>query len=186
MQEVYDRIKITITGTRPLLMHAIPPNFGEKKNTRGVQPNPKEEAEAALYKDKDGTIIIPSLNILSSLRKAAGDYKIPGKARKTFRDLIFSGIQITPTYIPLNCNGTNPNEAWQIDLQPVNIQRNKIVRARPRFDEWGLSFRIDIVDNLIQPKVLQDMLESSGRFIGLCDYRPLFGLFKVDRFNKIG
>lgn len=181
----FDKINVTITGTRPLLMHAIPPDFGEKKNTRGAVPIPKEEAEKSLYKDKNGIIAIPSLNILSTLRKAATDYKIPGKARKTFRDLIFSGIQIIPPYIPLSCNGTNPDKAWVIDLQPVNIQRAKIIRARPRFDEWSLNFQIEITDSLIQLKVLQDILESAGRFIGLCDYRPLFGLFKVDKFEKV-
>jgi len=180
-----EKIDVTITGTRPLLMHAIPKDFGQKKVGRGAQPDPKEDAEAAMYRDKDGKIAIPSINLLSSLRKAATDYKVPGKARKTFRDLIFSGVQFASAYIPLNCNGTKPEKAWEIDLQPVNIQRAKIIRARPRFDEWSLSFQMEIVDDLIQPKVLQDMLESAGRFIGLCDYRPLFGLFKVDKFEVV-
>ena len=185
MVETHERIQVKITGTRPLLMHAIPKDFGQKKTGRGVQPDPKTDAESAMYRDREGKIAIPSLNLLSCLRKAAGDYKIPGKSRKTFRDLIFSGIQITSVYIPLDCNGTDPEKAWEIDLMPVNIQRAKILRARPRFDEWSMEFEIEIVDPLVQPEVLKEMLESAGRFIGLCDYRPLFGLFRVEEFEVI-
>ena len=180
-----ERINVTITGTRPLLMHAIPKDFGQKKPGRGEKPDATEDAKAALYRDKDGVIAVPSLNLLSCLRRAAVDYKVPGKGKKTFKDLVLSGVQFVSTHIPLSCNGTNPEEAWEVDLMPVNVQRAKIIRARPRFGEWAMNFEVEIVDPLIQPTVLKEMLESAGRFIGLCDYRPLFGLFRVDKFEVI-
>jgi len=176
--------KVQLEGTRPLLMHRIPTDLGSTKGKRSNDHDPKKEAEAALYKDSKGKVIVPSLNILAALQKAGTDYKVPGKGKKTFKNYIYAGVGIEPFEIPLQTNGTDPRKAWEIDRQPVVVNRSRIMRSRPRFNQWGLMFTIAILDPIIQPETLKEILESAGRYQGLCDFRPLFGLFKVTEFNE--
>lgn len=176
--------KVRLEGTRPLLMHRIPTDLGNTKGKRGDKHDPQEEAEAALYKDNEGNIVMPSLNILASLKKAGTDYKVPGKGKKTFKNYIYAGVGIEPFEIPLLTDGKDPCEAWEIDLRPVVVNRSRITRSRPKFAKWALEFVIEILDPIIQPETLKEILESAGRYQGLCDFRPMFGLFKVAEFEE--
>jgi hypothetical protein len=60
------------------------------------------------------------------------------------------------------------------------------MRARPRFDEWCLEFKILNLDpGLLKAEVIKKILEDAGKYYGLGDYRPEFGRFKVERFEVI-
>ena len=178
-REIYE---VEIRGTRPLLMHSCNSMLEEygKTATRNKEYDPKTEAEKALYKDESGRIIVPSLCILSCLREAAKNYQIPGKGKRTFKNYIFAGVRIEPENIPLiSDNG------WSIDLKTVVVNRSRIVRARPRFDEWTLRFNIEIVDPIITPEILEQIIKDAGKYNGLLDFRPLYGLFEVTKFEKV-
>lgn len=174
-----------IKGQRPLLVHAIPQEgFGERKRP-GERRDPRDEAELALYKDAEGGIVIPAYNILSSLRIAAKEFRVPGKGRVSYSSFILSGLELTPPLIPLQGgDGTAP--PWVVDIRPVVIQRARILRARPRFDEWRLGFGATILDPILRAETLKDILVSAGKYVGLCDFRPLYGLFTVERFERAG
>jgi len=151
------------------------------KAARSKDHNPKTEAETALYKDKDGEIVVPSFSILSCLRGSAVNFQVPGKGKKTYKNFIYAGVKMEAGDVPLiSRNG------WEIDLKTVVVQRSRIVRARPRFDEWALEFVIEIVDPIITPDVLKQIIEDAGKYNGLLDFRPLYGLFKLTSFEKVG
>ena len=175
--------KVRIQGTRPLLMHR-PNGLGEGKTRRAQKHDPEEEAAAAVYRDANGNIVVPALNILASLRKAASDFRVAGKGKKTFKNYIYAGVQIEPMEIPLQYE-PNGDKPWAVDVRPCVVQRSRIMRARPRFDKWALEFKIHIVDPVISPDSLKAILEAAGRYVGLCDFRPLFGLFKVVEFEQV-
>ncbi len=141
--------------------------------------DPEEDAKEALYLDKDGIVIVPSLNVLSMLRAAGADLKVPGKGKKTFKGYIYAGLNIEPYNIPLIYSGE-----YEIDQRPVTVS-GRVMRARPKFDPWALEFKIAIVDEIIHSTHLKDILAMGGRYQGLCDFRPLFGLFNVTKFEKI-
>jgi len=170
---------VRIKGTRPLLMHA-PTGLGDNpQRRRGEHPAPEVEAEAALYKDPQGNIVIPAVNVKAMLSVAGRNYKISGR-RTTFGAAIKAGIDIEPFYIPLKHNG------WKVDIRPVVVQRNRILRARPRFDEWELEFYIINKDpQILLRDTMKRIVEDAGKWIGLCDYRPEFGLFNVEEFRVI-
>ena len=127
--EIYN---VEIEGVRPLLMHSSA-MIGAKNGGRGkAEHDPKEEAEAYLYHNEKGEVVVPSLNILSAMRESAKDFKVPGKGRKTYMKYIYAGVQINPLEIPLISE-----DGWKIDLKPVVIQRSRVIRSRPRFDKWG-------------------------------------------------
>lgn len=177
-REIY---KVEIRGIRPLLMHSCDSMLDEtnKTATRSKKYDLKTEAEKALYRDESGRIIVPSFCILSCLREAAKNYQIPGKGKRTFKNYIFAGIKIEPENIPLISD-----DGWSVDLKTVVVNRSRVVRARPRFDNWGLEFTVEIVDPIITPEVLRQIIEDAGKYNGLLDFRPLYGLFEVVKFEK--
>jgi hypothetical protein len=173
--EVYE---VEIIGTKPLLMNA-PTNLGDKpKLRRGEHLDPKVEAENHLYKDAESKICVPSVNVKACIRDAGRNYRVSGR-RATFAAIIRAGLDIKPfPYVPLIHNG------WQVDIRPVVVQRNRILRARPRFDEWALEFQIINNDpTIIHKDTLKKILEDAGKYYGLGDFRPEFGLFTLKKFE---
>ena len=159
-------------------MHA-PNGIGAKKS-RSNYYDPVEDAKEALYLNKKGEIVFPAINILSCLREAAVDYKVPGKGKKTYKTYIYAGVSIEPSNIPLIFEGD-----YDIDLRPVSVGKARVMRARPKFEEWALEFTVSRLDTIINIDNLKDIFNGAGRFKGLGDFRPLFGLFKVTEFEEI-
>lgn len=173
-ESVETTLSVEIRGTRPLLMNA-PNAIGVSSSTKKVSNyDPQKEAEKVLYKDKNDTICIPDMVVIAAFREAAKDHKAPGKGRRSLKQFILSGIRIQPDMIPIS-----PKE-WSVDARPVVIQRNRVMRWRPKFENWSLKFDVEIIDpGTITPTSLRNVMEDAGKFIGLCDFRPFFGTFSV-------
>jgi F420-dependent methylenetetrahydromethanopterin dehydrogenase len=177
--------EVEIEGVRPLLMHSPASLSPESKGRSKLRPAPEEEAEDALYKDKEGRIVVPARCILGALREAAKDFPMAGKGKKSYKSYVAAGILIEPEDIPLITEGVEPEEAWEVDLKPVVVGKARIMRARPRFDRWGLKFTLYINDPMLDPEVIKKILEAAGQYQGLLDYRPTYGLFRVKGFNPV-
>lgn len=179
-----EAFQVRVKGTRPLLQHSPLGMVKARQRGSGI-PEPADEAENGLYRTTEGTIYEPAQHLLSALRKVGGDYKVPGRGRKTFQGYIFSGVGIQPFQIPLlgGENGTAPT--YEVDIQSAVIGRARIMRARPRFDRWALEFRLEILDPIVTPEIARQLLADAGRFQGLGDYRPLFGLFVVEGWEPV-
>lgn len=169
-------LEITVTGTRPLLQHSTagmkaPKNLKSKSSEHDVVA----EAELCLYKDTNGLKCIPSMHFLASMRKAATSLKKPGAGgKKSLKDFVFSGLTITELLIPLS------NQTHEIDIQPVKVGPARIPRARARFDTWGATFHLEIIDEQTwDPGMVRNVLEEAGKYNGIGDYRPLYGTFSV-------
>jgi len=176
--EIYE---VEIKGTRPLLMNAPNPILLKREATRRRSeiPDPETEAKQRLYTDPKGNICIPAYVVKACIRAAGRNYKLPQR-KSTYASMIRAGIQVEPEYIPLKHN------RWEIDIRPVVVQRARILRARPRFDEWGLELKIINLDPaILKADVLKRILEDAGRWYGIGDYRPEFGLFKVVKFKVV-
>ena len=167
-------LEVKIAGTRPLLMHS-PAGIGKSTGTKKTTTyDPDEEAASALYKDKNGTIYVPSLAVLGCMREAGKEHKAKGRGRKSLSKSLVSGLRIEPENIPII-----PQE-YVVDARPVVIQRSRIMRWRPRFEDWKLNFNITILDEtVIDPTTVRNVLEDAGKFVGLLDFRPMFGTFEI-------
>ncbi|RLE84396.1 MAG: hypothetical protein DRJ41_03200, partial [Thermoprotei archaeon] len=63
--------------------------------------------------------------------------------------------------------------------------RSRVIRHRPRFDRWALEFNmINLDPSVLRMDTLRKMLEDAGKWCGLGDYRPEYGLFRVTKFEK--
>lgn len=168
------RIKVAVKGTRPLLQNQFrvategPPKKGQ------VYDDEMEVKQRLIIDDK-GKICQPALHFEAAMIKSAAEFKFQG--RKTFKDLFKAAVFIEPMLIPHKLT------RYVIDRQAVVIAKARIIRCRPRFDKWELYFTILVNDDRIQPLVVKQILENAGKYHGIGDYRPRFGLFTVSVFQ---
>jgi hypothetical protein len=180
-----ERISVKICGSRPLLMNSCQQMITAKENEVAKKRGREEisaqvEAERCLYKAADGTVFIPAFCLLSAMRAAGVNRLVPGKGKKTYKGYIFSGVRITPDEMPVLTE-----KGWAPDLKPVVIGKARVIKARPRFDDWAVECELQIVDPIITKADLKEILIEAGKYNGLCDFRPLYGLFDVERFEEI-
>jgi hypothetical protein len=61
---------------------------------------------------------------------------------------------------------------FELFVKPCVIGKNKHIRVRARFDQWRISGSITIVDEMINEKILEQILYMAGNYCGLGDWRP--------------
>lgn len=173
-------IQVELQGVTPLLMHSAEGMTAEKakKNPGKVYDNVKN-AESVAYRNKDGQLYIPSRCLKSAIINAASWYKF---GKKNAKPIIAGCLTIQPYEILL---GT---KEYTIDLRPVVVQRARIIRARPRLDEWKINFQIIYNEKMIgESTLIQEILEEAGQRVGILDNRPQKygenGTFKVTKFE---
>ncbi len=173
-------IKVKIKGTAPLLMHKmssadeaqmaskIKKSVGQKKGD-----NPAD----FLYLHEE-VICQPAEHIYQAIVKRLSGYKIQGQGKKTYKDLGKGCIQVYPEMIPHLKADWVPDERTVV----VPATRGRILRIRPRFNDWELAFNIRIINDDMPSDVVKLCLDDAGREGGIGDYRPRFGLFMVTEF----
>ena len=175
-------VDVSIKGVSPLLQHRFPeddPKTIKKSSKRTGNPDYSKESEISLYKLPNGTIYQPATHIEGCLKKASVNFQIAGKRRKTYKDLVLSAVFVKPDAIP------HKNQKWVSDERPVIVPstRGRIIRSRPRFDNWNLDFTIQITDSQLPFEVLKEILDYAGNSVGIGDFRPRFGRFIVTKFD---
>lgn len=182
------QFKISIVGIAPLLQAKHPTPEEEKKilarksdkKAKVKDLTDKEQMEMHSYKDKKGKFYQPSEMIEAAMVKAAVNFKMEGK--KTFKDVIRGGIIVDPEEIVHKNQKPTMDARWG---------RNKntggaVWVVRPRFDEWSLDFKIDLLqDERVSPETLRSILEYAGLYVGIGAWRPKFGRFEVIKFEEI-
>lgn len=168
------RIEVKIKGTKPLLMNA-PNAIGNSDNKKKIKYIPEVEAEAVTYRNGEGVLCIPALAILSMMRKSAVNFKAPGRGKKTLKEFVYSGLRIEgDDLIPLD------QQEYVIDSRIVVRNRARVMAWKPRFNEWSLTFVIEIVDDATwDGSMIRTVLEDGGKYSGLLDFRPLYGTFEI-------
>lgn len=187
-------IQIQIDGITPLLVHAftdaaqMDATKGSRTSiTSGDKGTPMEQAEAALYKDAAGNPIIPSPNMFRCIIDA-GKYFKSGKSKITTQktSLLPACLAISELMIPIV-----HREAWTVDSRPVRIPSTggRILRFRPCFNDWSLSFTLEIDTDMLSTKLAREIIDAAGKRVGLGDFRPdckgPFGKFVVAKWAEV-
>lgn len=193
-------IEITITGVTPLLMNKFT-DAAQQKATGGTtvslvgdRGTPYEQAEAVIYTDEDGCIGIPQPNLFRSILDA-GKYFKAGRSKVTTQksSLIPACLTIHEVFIPLQgeMDVDTRKLLWSVDTRPVRIPSTggRILRHRPIFHEWEISFTVELDTEIISEKLLREIVDAAGKRIGLGDYRPdckgPFGKYVVTRWAVV-
>ena len=61
----------------------------------------------------------------------------------------------------------------------VVVNRARIVRCRPIFEDWELKFKVDYDPDLINKGTIEQILYDAGNVVGLSDWRPEHGKFVI-------
>lgn len=92
---------------------------------------------------------------------------------------------------PIKYNGpTDANEMWLdhrfVDCRSVVVQRNRIMRNRLRIPAgWEATLNLTIDSTIIDLNEISNILDDAGHRVGVGDYRPKFGRFRVTNLVKL-
>lgn len=185
------RVDVEIRGVTPLLIHRFDEGAEQgKANRRVVVQNrdPREEATKHAYIAKDGTFFFSSASIPGSMGNAGASHKQKG-SRKSLRFVVPAAVRMESDTVTI-LNGNGPAKDFEVDSRPVTIPATKgrIMRHRPRFDNWGAKFTLFVNDNLLAVETAHQLLNEAGESVGIGDFRPdkrgPFGTFRVVKFDE--
>ena len=178
-----------ITGVSPLLMHngllADPLNPHAKAIAQVASKRRKTEADhrqlaeleflGSLYLS-GGKPCIPAEMMQAALVKAAGQERRGPKAK--------AGLVVHDD-LGLDYDGpTDPHALWADEgfrlRSSVRIGTSRIMRTRPRFSAWSAELAVAFLPALLNPSDVRSFLVTAGEQIGIGDWRPRFGRFRVD------
>jgi hypothetical protein len=185
-------LNLRLTGKRALLLHngqlADPLNEFTKALKEATSVKKKTEDKLAeirqlewigsLYRDEKGRIAVPEDMILGCFIAGAKKFKLGNEAK--------AGVLCTEAFHPLKYDGpTDVLELYAtgkfIDVRRCVVQRNAVMRTRPRFNKWSVDVALMLDTEIIESKQALQAMDAAGRNIGLGDFRPRFGRFEVQK-----
>jgi len=188
----YELLKVRIEGLTPTIMHnghlADPTNqwtraikvitskSAKKKTDVDFEELVRLEWYGGLYVDEDGAPCWPGENIESMIKSGA---RTQAKGKEVEKGLLCVGNW------PLIFDGPKTvDELWDLDpayrlTKPAKVNQSKIMRTRPIFPQWELAFELQWNAAYFNREQLEHWLAVAGTDIGLSDWRPKYGRFRV-------
>lgn len=188
-------IELVLTGTNPVLFHnsrlvnPFDPINKEKKRLTDKRTKQTEEDRIMVarlewtagwyWDDKDGPIM-PLANVYASILKAA----------KSTRNgpLVDKGVNMLSLQEPIDYQGPRDLESlWGsglegspfVDYRPVGQQAVKIMRCRPILHDWTVTTTWVVDETIIDPEQFIEFATFAGKYIGVGDYRAMYGRFAI-------
>lgn len=155
-------VHVVLKGTSPLLMHRFP-----MEKIEAIEKMSKEEqAEIAAYRDEHGELYVPAEAVQRSLVGAATFSK--GKGRASLQKQAAACLLVTPERLLLG------KQSYAIDSRPIvnPSTGGRVMRHRPRFEEWTVTFDLEYDDTLLSEVEIRRIADDAGSRTGLLDFRP--------------
>jgi hypothetical protein len=183
-------ISVTIAGTTPIIFDRFHAGLLEGKSSKTTnqrtEPTPLEQAAARLYvydgKGKlAGKPYLPATYLFGAIIGAGRFIKV-GKRQLSTRDetIVTSFLSIVGTDFPIKSM-----EGWRVDGRGIvnQVTKARVMAYRPIFDDWEITFTIDLDTAEGTAKTARELVDRAGRAIGLGVMRPSrkgpYGQFKV-------
>lgn len=181
-------VTVKIVGVAPLLQNRFP-TPDEQPKTRRRSGEIKDDWKQTAYLLPGTTELVqPGIHIETAMAKTATQFRIAGRGKKTYKDLVQSAVIVEPELIPHHLTLpddliTDPTQPVYIDRRPVVIQRGRLLKSRVALKAgWTLDFVIRVLDDQIPDEILREILETAGASTGIGDFRPKYGRFEVKEF----
>lgn len=176
------KINVKVEGISPLLMNRFRDKSIDSESKKRTGSMEKGDIEDKLYQI-EGKNYIPAVYFRNSLVESSKQFKIIGKGKSTYSKLVGATVEVIPEMIPLN----ESYEAFKIaGVNPMT--KGRMMVTRPRFNKWSAEFQIILNDDGIPKSVMNEILEQSGHYVGIGDWRPekkgMFGKFMVTLFKE--
>jgi hypothetical protein len=194
-------VRLLISGNGSLLMNNPVSMRGAASDRmeRGGKkiPLPRDEALSKLYVLPSGQLYAKSDWFREAGLIAASEVKDPSrKGRATMTRRFASSVFLVTDHCPLFRNGHNGSKPvpitsadtdWEIDTRRVVVQRNGILRSRPKLTDWSCEVQFEYDPELNQPELILAVMRNAGKYPGVGDYRVgkkgAFGRFTVELLN---
>lgn len=187
MKEELAEYEVKIVGTAPMIMNRLSKDLiDEMANV----PKGKKEAweeenwEKKLYTEEvDGKRVIawPAINIHSFLVNSCMKFRgksPPKEIGRTWTDYCKSSILVKSSAVIM---GSKPEKfGCLVNGNPsVKSKSSKVWRCRPIIREWSTTLHFADFAGYFSQGLVEELVTHAGKFIGLSDWRPVFGRFKV-------
>jgi len=177
-----NHISFQITGESPLLMHS-PAGMRPRTDSLGKKSIPTPDEEAASYVDRlpDGGLFIRTMGFRMGVLYAATGRRI---GKRSAPSVVSAALFTTQAQSPL----VHPESGkaitdYVVDIQRAVVQRQGIMRARPRIDEWACQVGFAYDADFLTPEWISELMVLAGKISGMGDYRPqkkgTFGRYRV-------
>ncbi len=175
------QVEVAIVGTAPMLFHRWSCDAVAEKaaSAKGSKSKKSDNVESYVYRNENGHLSLPGEYIRQSILHAAKFRQDPRSPRKSAFDLYKAGVVALTELCSLGVS------EWDyLDRRRVVIQRNAVTRERPAMRlGWKAVCTVQVLTpEYISPDDLADVLTNAGRLVGVGDFRPTFGRFRVEKF----
>ena len=179
------RYRIKINGTSPIIMHngaagldsrsaanqekaAIAKKRGSNRTESDDLRLMELECQTSLWLNGSGAPTVPEAALRAIIETGARKLKQGPQVRE---GLIVEGVEQFHYDESLGTTVEELGKTVQFTVGVV-VQRSRILRTRAKFDEWGVTFTVEVDDELVDAEQLAAWLDIAGRRIGLGDWRP--------------
>lgn len=140
------------------------------------------EFQGGLYFDDTIGPYIPDVAIDAVLKE--------GAKKKRLGTIFESCVRCIDDMVPIQYKGPRTREGlWKDpkfrDRRGCGVQQARVIRTRPKFTDWSLEFTIQVFPCELNPENIRQAIKDAGTYVGLCDFRPRFGLFKLVDFKEV-
>lgn len=189
------QVRITVTGTTPLLMHSdagvnaehplnkakalLTKKTASKRTAEENREIRRLEWLLGVYTDGE-QVIYPTANVVRCLKEAG---KVTKQGTQITRGLSLDGIEVPLRYAGNGHKSIEDlfDDAHFVDERSVGVGQKRVMRTRPRFMPWSLGVEGELFDDVMDVGDLRRIAELAGRAIGLGDNRVNgFGRFTVE------
>lgn len=178
------RVELTICGDADLLFHRWNCEAVEAKAkaAKGSAAKKTDDVESYVYRNSDGELCIPGEYLRQAIIGAAKYRQDPRSPRKSAMDLVKAAVV---SLTPLASLGI---QDWDYEHRcRVQVQRSGVTRVRPAVKSgWSATFLLMInLPEYVSSGMLHGMVSDAGRLIGIADFRPTYGRFRVTQFEVL-
>ena len=185
-----ETIKLKITGTRPLLMHAdifadpLNPLTKAHKALTGKRKKTDDDHEAiaksewrgGMYFDDDVGPYIPGVMLEAAMISGGKLSKLGAQLKRS--------VEVINDRCKLEYDGPRKVEGlWSkgfYDARSVKVSTSRIMRYRPIFKAWSTECEVAFDQESIDRGDVLKCFIDAGQYCGIGDYRPKFGRFAVE------
>ena len=183
------KIHVTLVGRNTLMMHSpktVNPlhplairlkeyTSKRKKTEEDLQIISDLEWEAGLYYDDVFGLHIPMECIKATLESGAKFNKM-GKDMNRYCTYV-GAVAAFDIGEKFDLDAARQQPRFR-DVRSVCVQRNRVIRTRPRFNIWRCEFDMIFEEDKIDLETIRRAIKNAGDYVGLCEGRSLgYGRF---------
>jgi hypothetical protein len=195
MPNGYTILRVEIAGDGGMVMHngqtanplnpyakAIKQISGKRKKVDADHEAMAEiEWEAGLYLDDDKGVYLPGYVVEACIVNGAKKTK-DGQTAKTCL-FVDGDAQFFVDSKPVKLDELRGNPKYQLAV-PVKVQTSRVMRTRPMFKNWSSKFTLLVMKDVANTVAVKSWVENAGSLVGLCDWRPRYGRFRITSFKE--